>query len=126
MQLYRGFKEKPVIFDEAAAAVLEELSRAREAALAKTEATEPTLKGLMDEMGAERFARWWVLTNAKEGQFFTDDEAMARGAAGEKGYVISMDVEDGVAAVHYSGTEMMSKGRERGRMVTNFFFLEKK
>jgi hypothetical protein len=45
-------------------------------------------------MGKERFARWGELAKIAGAQFFTDDAEMARGFAGDKGFLIVIDLPD--------------------------------
>lgn len=119
MKLYRGYQDRPKMLVGKVEAEWNELNAAKKAA---SEGTSNIID-VMKRMGEERFARWGELAKIAGAQFFTDDEAMARGYAGEKGFLIVVDIPDEDAHAHYRGDQMLMRGGgEAPRAVSNFVF----
>lgn len=120
MKLYRGYVDKPKIATPEAVEEYKRLAELRDE-------INNRLKNPADivrEMGITNFNRLNELKKIVGDQFFTDDEEMARGFAGERGYVIKMDVPDEIAQEHYSGVEMMARDGSP-RPITNYKFTGK-
>ena len=95
----------------------DELNAAKKAAAEGT--SNPV--DIVRKMGEERFARWGELSKIAGSQFFTDDAEMARGFAGDKGFLIVVDLPDDVAHEHYRGDQMMARDG-KSRLISNFVF----
>jgi hypothetical protein len=119
MKLYRGYQDRPKMLVGKVETEWNELNAAKKAAAEGT--SNPV--DIVRKMGEERFARWGELAKIAGAQFFTDDEAAARGFAGEKGFLIIVDIPDEDAHSHYRGDQMMMRGGgEAPRLVSNFVF----
>ena len=117
MKLYRGFEQRPKGAIPKVVQEYEELIKIRESIASKN----PRIIDFLREMGEERFARLVELGKIVGPQFFTDDKEMAKGFAGEKGFLFVMDVPDDVVRNHYRGEEQMAARREL-RYGSNFVF----
>lgn len=124
MKLYRGYKKRPHIatpkMEEEYQALKEEIT-AKQAELRSRLGKDPLITDLLREVGQEKIVRFNELRQIVGDQFFADQEIVAREFAGEKGFVITLDVPDDVANAHYRGEQVMRRGTEN-RYVSNFVF----
>lgn len=117
MKLYRGFKELPKIFIPKLAQEFRELQVLHREAVEDSK----TPLDIIRIMGQEKFLRWAELGKIAGAQFFTDQEQITREVAGDKGYVLALEVDNEIAQGHYQGEQIMERGGER-RYISNFVF----
>lgn len=117
MKLYRGYKQRPKILNQALAEELKQLN-----AVAKSGPEGETIVEAIHRMGGDEFVRHVELRQIAGPQFFTNDEQVARTFAGPEGFVIEMDVPPEEADVHYQGEQSMRSGEDTAYS-SNYVFL---
>lgn len=118
MKLYRGYRTRPKVFTLKSDKELNELKVLyRDSGAESAENVIDAIK----KMGVENFTRFTELRRLAGPQFYTDDESIARGFAGEKGFVHILEIEDDAAREHYQGSQLMAPAGEP-RIANNFVF----
>ncbi|GEM_PF-5625067 len=111
MKLYRGYQKPPEFLTPKLAQEYEELKRLKKEIWAKN------LSDPFEEMGEKRLNRLFELREIAALQFFTDEEKAARDVAGEKGFVVAVDLPDELVQRYHQGEVYMAAG---SRIVSNF------
>ena len=114
MKLFRGYKQLPRWPIPKIKQELAELE-------AECRAIPGTIIDAIKTMGRARFIRLTELRVICSPQFFTDQPEVAREFAGEKGFLITLEVPDDVAQKHYRGEQVMRRGGVV-RYVSNYVF----
>lgn len=117
MKLYRGYQNRPKFLIPTLAREWQELNRMKKEYAAET----TSLADLVTKMGEERLTRWAELAQIASPQFFTDQEVVAREFAGDKGFVIVLELDDEKAQEYYQGEQQMLRG-DKLQYVSNFVF----
>lgn len=116
MQLYRGTQKRPRFFVMKLQDTLENLE-----SLASATTEKESIFEYIQRVGADTVVELHNLRGIGGAWFFTDDETVAREFAGDKGFLITMDIDGETAGEHSQGTQMMSPGKEV-RYASNFVF----
>ncbi len=104
MKLYRGFKQRPKFYLSQSETELEILEQ-RSEILSKT-------TGLFEYFRAfKELPRLNELRRIAQPQYFTDQEQIARDFAGEKGFVLVIEIDETEALRHHRGQQHMAPNK---------------
>lgn len=119
-RLFRGYQQRPVMMSPENSRELTQLRIINQQARERAHGDGDRF---MEEMGGEKiFKRWYELEMASAPQSFTDDETVARRYAGERGFIISMDVPKDTLTTHYHGEHLVEPNEGEQTITSNYLF----
>jgi len=113
MKLYRGYKDRPIMWISKFEDELASLNKQVEGL---------NLIQIIKKLNAENLTRLIELRRLKGPQFFTDREEVAKDFAGDKGFIIVLDVPDKEARGHWQDWQDMAPSGKRHYAVDNYVF----